>query len=105
MPNYLTHETFSENNYKRTGWTASLICLESDNFSTRLVVRVATGRKYWCIISLVINPEIGLSDSAIQLIERQLYGYTHPMVERFVSELEIMLSDIYQIQIILKRPQ
>ena len=105
MPNYLTSETFNEKNYKKTGWTASLFCLESDNFSTRLVVRVVTGRKYWCIISLIINPELGISDSAIQLIERQLYGYTHPMVERFVSELEIMLSDIYQIQIILKRPQ
>ena len=97
--------TFNQDNYKRTGWVASLLSLEADSFQPRLVVRVATGRKYWPIISLIINPELGVADSAIQLIERQLYAYTHPMIERFVAELEIMLSDIYQTQIILKRPQ
>lgn len=105
MPNYLTHTTFNQDKYQRTGWKADLVSLETDNYSTRLIVRVATGRKYWPIISFVITPELATSDPAIQLIERQLYGYTHPMVERFVSELEIMLSDIYQTQIILKRPK
>ena len=101
----LTHKTFNQDNYKKTGWKASLVSLECDNYFNRLIVRVTTGRKYWTIISLVINNELGINDPAIQLIERQLYAYTHPMIERFVLELEIMLSDIYNIQIILKRPK
>jgi hypothetical protein len=101
----LTHKTFNQDKYRKTGWEASLISSESDNYFTRLIVRVATGRRYWPIISIVITPELETSDPAIKLIERQLYAYTHPMIERFVSELEVMLSDIYNTQIILNRPQ
>lgn len=101
----ITPETFDQETYKRTGWTAGLVRLECDLGEIRLIIRVATGRKYWPIISTVINQELGKSDPSIELIERQLYGYTHPMIERFVSELETMISDIYRTEIRLKRPR
>lgn len=99
-----TPETFNQETYKKTGWKVGLVRLDSDSGSPRLIVRVATGRKYWPIISTLISPELGKSDPAIGLMEKQLYGYTFPMIERFVSELETMISDIYGTDIILKRP-
>jgi len=101
----ITPETFDQETYKRTGWKAGLVRLESDLGKPRLIVRVATGRKYWPIISTVINQELGKSDPSIELIERQIHGFTHPMIERFVSELETMISDIYRTEIKLKRPR
>lgn len=95
---------FDQNLYKRTGWKAQLTNYEFDNFKPRLIIRVATGRKYWPIISEVISPDMGELDPSLKLIEKQLYGYTHPMIDRFISELEVMLSDIYDIKIILTKP-
>ena len=67
-----------------------------DNYKPRLIVRVATGRKYWPIFSEVINPGLGLNDPAINNIKASFQLYTHPMIKRFISELNVMLSDIYQ---------
>lgn len=95
---------FNTDKYKKTGWRASLVNLESDSFKNRLIVNVATGRKYWCIFSEIINIELREKDIALKFIEASLYSYTFPMIDRFMFELEIMLSDIYKIQIKLKKP-
>lgn len=87
--------------WKRTGWIPGLTHLEIDNYQPRLVVRVATGRKYWPIFSEVITIELGESDPALKAISASLVRYTHPMIARFKSELETMLSDIYNVNITL----
>lgn len=96
---------FNPNKYVKTGWVVSISNLEIDNLLPRLIIRVATGRKYWAIFSEIINPELGNKDTAIEKLNRQLYGYTHPMIDRFISELEAMLLDIYQTEIKLTKPQ
>lgn len=96
---------FNQDNYKRTGWVAHISYSEGDNFKPRLIIRVATGRKYWSFYSEVINTSLGNEDPAIVCLNRQLYGYTHPMVDRFIGELEVMLSDIYNNEIKLEKPK
>lgn len=91
-------------NYIKTGWTVSLVNLEIDNYLPRLIVRVATGRKYWPLFSEIINIDLGINDIALINIERQLYGYTFPMINRFVLELEEVLSFIYKVKIKLNKP-
>lgn len=95
---------FNTDKYIKTGWTVSLVYLKMDNFLPRLIVRVATGRKFWPLFTEIINPTLGLMDPALKSIEASLYSYTHPMIDRFMSELEIMLSDIYKENIFLKKP-
>lgn len=95
---------FNQDNYKRTGWVAGISNLEMDKFKPRLIIRVATGRKYWVLFSEPINTELGVNDPALQILNRQLYAYTHPMIDRFIQEIEVMLSDIYTIQIKLEKP-
>jgi hypothetical protein len=90
--------------YKRTGWIPTIAHLEMDNYQPRLVIRVATGRKYWPIFTGVINPELGLIDPAISNINDCLQFYTHPMGDRFKSELEVLLSDVYSQPVELIRP-
>lgn len=87
--------------YHRTGWIPSIAYLEVDNFKPRLIVRVATGRKYWPLFTEVINPELGIDDPALLFIQASFQRYTHPMIQRFISELNVMLSDIYQCNITL----
>jgi hypothetical protein len=96
---------FNQDKYKRTGWTAGISNLESDSFKTRLIIRVATGRKYWIIFSEVIDIDLAQNDPAISIMNRQLYGYTHPMIDRFMQELEVMLCDIYNTAIKLEKPK
>lgn len=96
---------FNQENYKRSGWTAHISNLECDSFKPRLIIRVATGRKYWSFYSEVINTSLGQEDPAILYLNRQLYGYTHPMVDRFIGELEVMLADIYNLEIKLEKPK
>lgn len=95
---------FNPDKYTKTCWTVSIAYLECDNFNPRLIIRVATGRKYWPIFSGVIDIGLGKNDTALSLIEASLYAYTFPMIDRFMNELEIMLTDIYQIEIKLKKP-
>ena len=91
---------FNQENYKRTGWQAAI---NTDN-GLRLIIRVATGRKYWPIYSEIINPELKQDDPAISALNQQLYGFTHPMIDRFMQELEVMLKDIYNQEIKLIKP-
>lgn len=91
--------------YIKHGWTFSIANLEVDNYQPRLIVRVATGRKYWPLFSEVINIDLGKKDKAIINIENSLPKYTHFMVDRFISELEMMLSDLYNEEIKLQKPK
>ena len=102
MSDFYTSETFDSEKYKKTGWTVVLRELEMDNYKLRLIVRVATGRKYWPLFSEIVDLNLGKEDPAILYIKTSLQNYTFPMIDRFVEELEIMLSDLYQIQILLK---
>lgn len=93
---------FDQEKYKRTGWKAVLANLEQDNYQDRLIVRVATGRKYWPLFSTPVSFELGKKDPAIDTMKNSLCMYTHPMIDRFVNELETMLTDLYKIEIKLK---
>lgn len=70
-----------------------------DNYQLRLIVRVATGKKYWTLFSKIVDLNLGTNDIALVNIKYSLKSYTFPMVYRFVNELEIMLSDLYQVTI------
>jgi len=82
-----------------TGWKMVSIRLAQDNYALRLICKVATGRKYWPIFSELANLEMGQEDPMIDEIRRSIFKYTHPMVDRFVNELEVALSDFYQVPI------
>ena len=103
MADFYTPETFDQDKYKRTGWRVVLRQLDMDEGKLRLIVNVATGRKYWPIFSEVINLEQGIEDEALLYIKASLKSYTHPMIDRYVNELEVMLSDLYQIEISLSK--
>lgn len=103
MPDFYTPDTFNEDNYKRTGWRVVLRELEMDEYKQRLIVNVATGRKYWPIFTQVINVDLGDKDPALVLIKQSLRSYTHPMLDRFVDELQIMLTDLYKVDIDLSK--
>ena len=90
-----TPETFNQDRWKRTGWTASLVRLDQDGGATRLIVRVATGRRFWPLFTLPVDFTMGSSDPALAQIGASISAYTHPMVKRFVDELETMLTDLY----------
>lgn len=99
MIEYYTPQTFDENRYVRSGWKAQYVELEIDKGFYRLIVRVATGRKYWPLFSLVIITELGINDPALKEVKFSLNHYTHFMIDRFIKELNIMLSDLYKIDI------
>ncbi len=99
MPNFYKPDTFSEENYKRTGWKVVLRELECDEFKQRLIVNVATGRKYWLLFSTVINVDLGDKDPALSEIKLSLKSYTFPMIDRFIGELQTMLTDVYKTNI------
>jgi hypothetical protein len=95
---------FNQDKYKKTGWMVALKSLDFDGYKPRLIVRVATGRKYWCLFTEIVNLELGAEDPALIAISASLLNYTFPMVERFVLELEEMLTDLYKVQITLIKP-
>ena len=97
-------QQFNTDKYTKTGWTVSIVYLQMDNFLPSLIVRVATGRKFWPLFTEIINPNLGLMDPALKAIEASLYYYTFPMKDRFMSELVVMLSDIYKENIVLQKP-
>lgn len=97
-------DNFDQDKYKRTGWQVALKSLDFDDYKLRLIVRVATGRKYWCLFTEVVDFTLGKEDPALKLISASLSNYTFPMVERFVIELECMLTDLYGVEIILTKP-
>ena len=96
MKNYYTPDNFDPEKYKKTGWRISLT---NDKDGLRLIVRVSTGRRHWPLFSLIPNFEMGLQDPILSEIKFSLNYYTHPMVDRFVQELNIALSDLYQTEI------
>jgi hypothetical protein len=96
---------FDQYRYKRTGWTAVISNLEIDSLKPRLIINVATGRKYWPLFSEIIDISLGQNDMALTILNQQLYGYTHFMIDRFIQELEAMLSDIYNTEIKLQKPK
>ena len=96
-----TPETFNQENYKRTGWMVALKQTSFDDGKLRLIVRVATGRKYWPLFTEIVNFELGQEDPALLFIKASVKNYTFPMVDRFVDELNSMLSDIYNTKISL----
>lgn len=91
-------------NYIKTGWRVSIANLQIDDYHPRLIVAVATGRKFWPLFSEVIHPELLLDDPALLMIEVSLQKYTFPMIDRFMSELECVLSAIYLVEIKLEKP-
>lgn len=93
---YYNHLNFDSSKYKRTGWDI-FILNESDK--DRMVVRVATGRKFWPLFSVIPNFEMGADDPILKDIKFSLNYYTHPMLDRFVNELNHALSDIYKVEI------
>lgn len=101
MKNFYTPDTFNSDLYKKTCWKVSLIKTEFDNGKLRLIVSVATGRKYWPLFTVLPNFELGIKDPVLVEIKESIKRYTFPLVKRFVDELEIMLSDVYQEKIIL----
>jgi hypothetical protein len=78
-----------------TCWVPVVGRLEQDEYRWRLVIRVATCRKYWPLVSVIVDPDLGRHDPAIRTISEHLCLYTHPMRDRFVSELEEYLSWFY----------
>ena len=104
MPKY-NPGNFDQEKYKRTGWRISLCQTSFDGGKYRLICNVATGRKYWCLFSEIVELELGDKDNAIQKISASLLSYTFPLVERFILELEEMLSDLYECKIVLVRPE
>jgi hypothetical protein len=103
MPDFFTPDTFDQDKYKKTCWKVSLNEFEMDGYMQRLIVRVATGRKYYPLFTEVINAQLGDKDPALRNIKLSLKGYTFPLLDRFVGELEIMLSDVYQTEISLAK--
>ena len=95
---------FNPDTYTKTGWKVRISYLDMDNFLPRLIIHVATGRKFWCLFTGVIDPSLGLNDPGLIALESSLYYYTFPMIDRFMSELEVMLADVYQIEVKLKKP-
>jgi hypothetical protein len=92
---------FNPEIYKRTGWIPLISYLDFDGYRPRLIIRCATGRKYWPFFSEVIDPSLGHSDPALEILGCSFIRYTHPMKLRFKTELETMLSDIYGVEIVL----
>lgn len=99
MNTFHTPETFNPEKYKRTSWVPIMLRSEFDGGRIRLVVRVATGRKYWPLFSVLPNFEIGINDPVLKEIKFSLNSYTHPMIGRFINELNIMLTDLYKEEI------
>ena len=90
-------EEFNQDKYKRTGWTIKLY--KMSNGETRFVMHVATGRKYWPLFSVEPHFELKENDPSLKIIKGSLKYYTFPMIDRFVSEIEVMLSDVYHTDI------
>jgi hypothetical protein len=103
MKNFYTPTTFDANKYKRSGWKVFLTELEMDKGRYRLIVRVATGRKYWPLFTVLPNFEMGINDPILKEIKFSLNSYTHFMIDRFIDELNVLFTDLYQEEIDLRK--
>jgi len=103
MNEFYTPDTFDSGKYTKSSWTISLTETNFDNGRFRLICRVATGRKYWCLFTVLPNFEMGIDDPTLKEIKFSLNSYTHFMIDRFINELNVALSDIYKIDIDLRK--
>lgn len=99
MKKFYTPETFSQDKYKKTSWMIFLVRTDFDGGKLRLIVRVATGRRYWPIFTVLPNFEMGIEDPVLRDIKFSLNLYSFPMVDRFIKELNVALSDLYQVDV------
>lgn len=79
---------FNFDKYTKTCWRIKLYVTTSGE--ERLIIYVSTGRKEWCLCTVVWENEKALSE-----IVESLKYYTFPMRERFYTELGIVLTDFY----------
>ena len=96
---YYTPETFDQDKYTKSSWKVLLVKTSFDNDKLRLIVRVATGRKYWPLFSVLPNFELGVNDPSLKEIKFEINHYTHFMIDRFIKELNVCLSDLYKVDI------
>lgn len=82
--------------YKQTCWRCKLY--RTSWGELRFIIFVTTGRKEWVLCS-VVPTFSGLDDPALKQIKESIKYYTFPTVDRFVSELEVILSDLYNFEI------
>lgn len=92
-------DNFDFTPYKQTCWRCKLH--RTSWGELRFVVFVSTGRKEWVLCS-VVPTFTGLDDPAIKQIEQSIKYYTFPTIDRFVGELEEVLSGLYGVKIKFK---
>ena len=80
---------------KMTGWKPVFVRMDADGGALRLVLRVATGRKYWPLFSEVVDFSLGKADPALKQLEASIPKFTFPMQQRFVDELQEFLTYCY----------
>ncbi len=82
----------------KTGWKLFYTRLSS-NKNRWIAIHVATGRKYWPLITFSPNIELGINDPELVEIQKSLKYYTFPELKRFTDQLSLELSAIYQTDI------
>ena len=82
--------------YKQTCWRCKLH--RTSWGELRFIIFVTTGRRERVLCS-VVPTFSGLDDPALNEIEESIKYYTFPTIDRFVSELELVLSGLYGIKI------
>lgn len=90
---------FDFTQYKQSSWRCKLHLTSWGE--TRFIIYVTTGRKEWVLCSIVPNLELGLEDPMLQEVKSSLKYYTFPTTERFRTELEAVLSGLYNQKISL----
>jgi hypothetical protein len=89
-------DNFDFTSYKQTSWRIKLHRTSWGEF--RLIIYVTTGRKEWVLCSVVPTFN-GVDDPALKEIKSSFKYYTFPLINRFIKELELILSDLYDIEI------
>ncbi len=89
-------DNFDFSPYTQTCWRCKLY--RTSWGELRFIIFVSTGRKEWPLCS-VVPTFSGLDDPALKEIKSSLKYYTFPTTERFFGELEIVLSNLYGIEI------
>ena len=100
---FMTPERFEPESYKRTGWKVKYNRMSYDPNECRLIVHFVACRQYALLFTLVPDLTLGQSDPVLDDIARALHHYTFPMIDRFILELEAMLTDLYGRTIRLSR--
>lgn len=80
--------------YKTTCWIPLLN--KCSGGEIRFIGYISPGRnKGWPLFSVIPDFTLGVKDPVLEEIKSSLPYYTLPVRERFVNELEIILSDLY----------